>query len=160
RLLAKPVFPAMLLFVRVDDLILGTAFRHAVGKRHHGLLDENSAESIPGEPPSGLVIVGCLKPLANPILYGPVEIKNLIHIRQVHEAAGLLVARHECEVLNAVAASVDEHGEPGDITAILLGGTQFHARSDEAERIVCLAPTIESPDRVGSYQADQLAVLG
>src|SRR5262249_55868384 len=68
--------------------------------------------------------------------------------------------RHEREVLNAIAAPVDEHGEPGDITAILLGGTQFHARSDEAERIVCLAPTIESPDRVGSYQADQLAVLG
>src|SRR5215472_9657709 len=78
---------------------------------------------------------------------------------QVDQEPGPLVARHERKVLDAVATPVDKYGESGGISAPLLGGAQFHTRGDEAERITCLAPMVESPDRIGGHRADQLTLV-
>ena len=83
RPLAESVFPAMLLFILVDDLILGAAFCHAVGKRHHGPLDQCATEArrvcartIVVEPPLRFDIVSSRELLANPLLNGRVKVVN------------------------------------------------------------------------------------
>jgi len=152
RFFTEPVFPTVLSFVLGNDLILSATYRHAIGKRHHGPLDQRATEAwqvrartIVVEPPPGLCVVRCREPLANLALNDRVKIENLIRIGQVNQAASLLIPRHECEVLNAIATPVEEHREPSDVAGILLGGAQFHARGDEAEWIACLAPIIKVP---------------
>src|SRR5262249_29894985 len=65
----------------------------------------------------------------------------------------------ERKVLDAIAATIEEYGKSGDVSATL-GGDQLHASGDEAEGVVCPTPIVESSDWIGGHHADQLAVLG